>query len=391
MKILRPALIACFAVLPSLAAATELNRLTPQEIRELSSNIDLPAPLPVFAESELTDHSRRPAAEALGAPLPAFTEALSPRNGLDPVVITIPGLKFGEIGWGSLELRNFLRLISFFTRNKEITEADIVNGLVAFSPRYFFADEDEDGREAVGQARLEDNYLEQKLKEIPGYADHDVIVIPFAWSRDPGDTKRTLPLLQARITEVYDSFKDSGRPVYILAHSWGSVLAHTALHRVARARPDVRIEKFITAGSPLVPANYVVNLFMKLEIKKEKLEKRVTKPSIVRSWRNFWAMRDAYSNAIPAADTNFQADEAVENVEPTLIQLIIHNKLLKKEARKDLFKIRNIKAWHSAYFFDYKATLKSIEKEIFVPVFRPSLAPQVVDCQPAPAASMCRP
>lgn len=393
MKILKPALIACFAVFPSLAAATELNQFTPEEIREISSNIDLPAPVPVFAESELTGKGRRPAAETLNAPVPAFTEALSPRNGLDPVVITIPGLKFGEIGWGSLELRNILRLISFFTRNKEITEADIVNGVVAFSPRYFFADQDEDGAEfdAAAGAKLEDNYLEQKLKEIPGYADHNVIVIPFAWSRDPGDTKQTLPRLQARITEVYDSFKDSGRPVYILAHSWGSVLAHTALHRVARERPDVRIDKLITAGSPLVPANFVVKLFIKLEVKKEKLEKRVSKPAIVKTWRNFWALRDAYSNAIPAADTNFQADETVENVEPTLIQLILHSKPLKKEARKDLFKIRNIKAWHSAYFFDYKATLKSIEKEIFVPVFQPALAPQVVDCSAAPAVPMCRP
>ncbi|MCM2267076.1 MAG: hypothetical protein NDI60_04795 [Elusimicrobiales bacterium] len=330
--------------------------------------------------------------EDLQVPLPrqAVAEATDRLNGLDPVVITISGLRFGEIGFGSAELRNVLRVVRFFFRNKDVTEDDIANGIVSFSPRYFFAEDEEDAdADSRDQARLEDNYLEKKLQEIPGYEDRDVIVVPFRWSRDPGDTKPTLPALQARITEVYDTYKDSGRPIYILAHSWGSVMVHTALHRVARQRPDVRIDKLITAGSPLVPANFVVKIFLKIEKLNEGLERRVTKPANVGVWRNIWAMRDAYSNAIPAADTNFQADAEVENLEPTLIQLILHNKLLKKQARKDLFKMRDIKAWHGAYFFDYKAELKSLQKEIFVPVFRPILAPQVIDCAQAPV--MCAP
>ncbi len=397
MKLPRTALLALALFAPCPASATDLNGLSAAEVRELSAGLTPPAPKPAFEESHLT----APATVAAGAQtpaakaplrLPAFTEALTPKNGLDPVIITVSGLKFGEIGWGSLELRNFLRAVQFFFRDKEISEADIVNGVVSFSPRYFFPEDDEDARELPVQdpARLADNYLEQKLKEIPGYDSHSVILLPFAWSRDPGDSKQTLPLLQAKITEVYDTFKDSGRPIYILAHSWGSVLTHTALHRVARARPDVRIDKLITAGSPLVPANFVVKLFMKLEVRKERLEKRVRKPAIVRTWRNFWALRDAYSNLIPAADTNYQADAQVENVEPTLIDLILHKKPLRKEARKDLFKIRDIKAWHGAYFFDYRASLKSIEKEIYVPVFQPAVAPQLVDCSAAQAApAMC--
>ena len=166
------------------------------------------------------------------------------------------------------------------------------------------------------------------------------------------------------------------------------MLTHEALHRVGKYRPDVKIDKLITAGSPLVPANFVVKLFMKLQIKKEHLEKAVTKPANVKVWRNVWATRDAYSNAIPAADSNFQADAQVENVEPTLIDLILHNKLLKKEARSDLFKIRNIKDWHASYFFDFKASLKSINKEISVSIFRPVLAPQVVNCKKL-AAPVC--
>jgi len=397
MTVLKTALFAVLAVFPCSAAASELNTLSAADVRELSAYQLPAAPQPVFEGSALTGEAapqedQEPAAgQKAPLPRPVFVETLAKKNGLDPVVITVSGLSFGQIGWGSLELRNFLRMIQFFTRNKDITDSDIVNGIVGFNPRYFFPEYDEDARELVRDVRLPDNYLELKLKEIPGYENHNVIVIPFAWSRDPGDSKTTVPLLQAKITEVYDAFKDSGRPIYILAHSWGSVLTHTALHRVAAARPDVRIDKLITAGSPLVPANYVVKLFMKLEVKKEKLERAVRKPAIVGTWRNFWAMRDAYSNEIPAADYNFQADAEVENVEPKLIDFILHYKPLRKEARKDLFKIRDIKAWHGAYFFDFKASLKTLEKEISVEVFRPAVAPHVVDCAKTPLANMCRP
>ncbi len=359
MKIIRTIFAAAAAVftLYSASFAQELNAIKAADISGLSADISLPP-----------------------APFPALDEALTRKNGLDPVIITVPGLKFGEIGWGSLEIRNVLRLVQFFFPGKEISEADIVNGFVAFNPRYFFQEDDKegDGLTASDLDRLPEDYLELKLKEIPGYDSHNIVIHPFSWSRDPGDTKRTVPQLQALITGVYDTYKDSGRPIYILAHSWGSVLSHTALHRVGSARPDVRIEKFITAGSPLVPGNIVTKLFMRLEVLKGRLQRRVTKPRMVGTWRNFWAARDAYSNAIPAADSNYQADAKVENLEPLLLQLILHNKLLKKQAGRDLFKLRDIKAWHGSYFFDYEASLKSISKEIAVDVFKPELAPQII-------------
>jgi pimeloyl-ACP methyl ester carboxylesterase len=363
MKIFTTAFLLVFSI-PAFSVcstATELNAIGAADIAGLSAGLSIPAPQPVFVE------------------------ASTGRNGLDPVVITIPGLRFGEIGWGPLEIRNLLKFIKVFFPDKGISEADIVNGMVSFNPRYFFPEDAEDtAGAAYAASRLDDNYMDKKLEEIPGYAQRDLIIIPFSWSRDPGDSKAVIPELQARIIEVCDTFKDSGRPVYILAHSWGSVLAHTALHRAARSRPDLRVDKFITAGSPLVPPNFVVKLFMKLEIKKEGLEPLVSKPSIVRVWRNFWAMRDAYSDAIPAADSNLQADKEVENVEPGLIALILQNKELKIQARKDLFKIRDIRSWHYSYFFDYKASLRSIGKEIFVPVFQPSLSPQVMDSARSP-------
>ncbi len=366
MKMLKPALF--FLALPLLlcgrSGALELNSVRAADIAGLASDLDLTPPPPPLAG------------------------VLTQVNGLDPVVITLPGLKFSEIGWGSADLGNFLKFVRRIFPHKDITEEDQAGA--GYDARYFFPEEDEAGLEAErAVVRLPDNYLELKLQELPGYAEHDVVVIPFAWSRDPGDTRKTVRRLQARIIEVYDKYKDSGRPIYILAHSWGSVLAHTALHKVGKRRPDVRIAKLITVGSPLVPSNPVVGLFLRFEALKTGLVRKVRKPSVVGVWSNIWAMRDSFSNAIPAADTNYQADAAVENVEPRLIDLILHDKQKRDDAKRDLFKIRNVKAWHGSYFYDYKAALKTLNREIFVQVFRPVLAPQVVDCGDGPAAAMC--
>ena len=371
MKMIKTAFITIFTVLTlaAQAPAVELNALNAAAVQNLTAGLELPLPKA------------------------AMDEILEPKNGLDPVVITVPGLSFGEIGIGPLEIKHFLKLINIFFPKKQVNAEELVSRFLAFNRDYFFLEDGEDLNELAGntaEKRLPDNYLELKLREIPGYQDHDIVIKPFPWSRDPGDSELTVPELEKKIIEVYDAYKGSGRPVYILAHSWGSVLTHTALHRVQRYRPDVSIDKLVTAGSPLMPANFVVKLFLSLEIKTEHLEKAVSKPAILKTWRNIWAMRDAYSNAITAADANYQADAAVENVEPTLINLILHNKLLKKEARKDLFKIRSIKDWHSSYFFDYQATLKSIQKEISVAIFRPHLAPEVMDCG-KPQALVCLP
>jgi hypothetical protein len=392
MKLIKTAFVAVFVVftLNLAVRAAELNTLKADDVRALTSDLAVPAPELSIEEPANSEAAQEDAAAASAqqahSSIRALDEALATKNGLDPVVITISGLRFGEIGVGPFELKKLIKFFRFFFHNKNITEAEIVNGVVSFNPRYFFPEEDPDARELSQDRvlRLEDNYLEAKLREIPGYDQHDVIIVPFAWSRDPKDTRETLPRLQQKIADVYDQYKGTGRPIYILAHSWGSVMVHTALHRVYLQRPDVRIDKLITAGSPLVPANLVVRMFVKLEKMSEGLEKRVSKPANVAVWRNIWAMRDAYSNAIAAADSNYQADAQVENLEPTLIQLIIHKKILRKLARQDLFKMRDIKAWHGAYFFDYKAELNSIHKEIFVPVFRPLLAPQVVDCSVSP-------
>ncbi|HNW42969.1 MAG TPA: hypothetical protein PKI19_00590 [Elusimicrobiales bacterium] len=348
------AFIAVFAIFTLGAAlpALELNAVKAGDIQALAADIPVPA-------------------------AKAMNDAVFQDTPVDPVIITVPGLSFAEIGPDPLELKVILNLFKLLFPKKNVNECVLSTELDALNNDYFMM-EDGDVTPAPTR-RVPDNYIEEKLKELPGYATHDLVILPFRWSRDPDDSETVIPELARRITEVYDQYKGSGRPVYILAHSWGTVLSHTALHMVNRTRPDVKIGRFITMGSPLMPANFVVKMFVKVGIKKEQLEKAVAKPAIVSQWRNIWADRDMMSNAITAADANTQVDTEVAYVEPLLIDLILHNKPLKKAARADLFKIRSIGDWHGSYFFDYKATLKSLQKEIFIPVFKPVLAPQLVD------------
>jgi pimeloyl-ACP methyl ester carboxylesterase len=327
-----------------------------------------------LAAMRAADVTALPAIEVSSAR--AISDALLETDGLDPVVITIPGLSFAEIGPERLELKYLLKIINFFFPHKRITERDLAPHLDAANREYFMLEDGEPVPDLKSQ-RVPDNYIEEKLKELPGYANHDLVIIPFKWSRDPDDSETVIPYLAEQIARVHDQYRNSGRPIFILAHSWGTMLSHSALHRLARTRPEVKIKRWITMGSPLMPGNLVVDLFVKVGIKKEQLEKSVSKPASVAQWRNIWAKRDMLSNEVSPADSNTQVDVSVAPLEPQLIDLILHNKPLKKDAKKDLLKVRSIGDWHGSYFYDYRATLKSLQRDIYVPVFGPVLAPQV--------------
>ena len=310
---------------------------------------------------------------------PAYAPAAVPQvtTGREPVVITVPGLNFGEIGCGPFDVAHLRKLFNFFFPKKDYKDIDLVNASVSFNKNRCLPESSEDVSTPDQQTRLPDNYLETKLSEMPEYAQHKITLVPFIWSRDPEDSAKAAQEFEQKLIEVYGTYK--GRPIYILAHSWGTVLIHEALHRVSLAHPEIKIERLITAGSPLVPGNAVVRLFHAIEINKAHFLKDVSKPANVGTWKNIWASRDPYSNAVPAADSNTQIDSVVGDIEPALIDLILHNQTLKPAAKRDLLTIRNFGAWHFSYIFDYTASLESIHKNIFVPVFKPMIAPQIVN------------
>ena len=329
------------------------------------------------------DVSKSPVSDVLPVPRPVSTGIMAELNnsktGMNPVIITVAGLSFGDIGFGPFDINHLRQLFNFLFPKKDYNDTDLVNAVTSFNKSRFVP---AGGEEASGPdqpaARLPDNYLEAKVAEIPEYSQNKITLVPFIWSRDPDNSAETVPEFEKKLVEVYETYK--GRPIHILAHSWGTVLIHEALHRVSLSHPEVKIDKLITTGSPLVPANAVVRLFFDLETKKGNIRKVASKPANVKTWINIWAGRDPYSNAISAADSNTQIDSNVENVEPALINLILFNKTLKQAATRDLIKIRNFADWHFSYIFDYKASLESIHKDIFVPVFAPVVVPPLLEC-----------
>ena len=313
----------------------------------------------------------------LRLPEPARLELL-PRSGPPPVVVTVAGLKFQKVGWGPFNPVALEKLfISIFHWQKPADRQVLETAFKDF-PRLYADVTQEEMSEQAGR-ELPDNYLEARLQELPEYAASNLTIIPFTWSRDPADSKIVIPAFAEQLARVYDTYKATGRPIYVFTHSWGSVLMHDVLHELASARPDIKIDKFITTGSPLVPGNAIVSGFMELERKKEGLMPEVSKPAIVRTWINIWSSRDAFSNSIPAADSNTQVDASLEKVELPLIKLILDAPLLRNQASKDLIKMDNPITWHAAYFYDFAATLDSLKKNISLTVFRPVVAAQVID------------
>jgi len=311
----------------------------------------------------------------LRLPDPIVTEIV-PRGGMPPVVITVAGLKFGEVGVGPFNIYTLQKLFNLIFAGHTPSDRQALEKAFEDFPSLYA---EVSARDASGDIReLPDNYLEARLRELPEYSATPFTIIPFPWSRDPADSHVMVPAFAAQLAKVYDTYKGTGRPIYVLTHSWGSVLMHDAMHRLAKNRPDVKIDKFITTGSPLSPGNAFIAQFMAIERNKEGLMSEVSKPAMVRSWINIWAFRDAISNAIPVADKNTQVDISLEKVEPRLIKFILAHPLLRRQACKDLIKVRNMNAWHKAYIYDFTAVLDSLKEDINLPVFHKVVAPQVV-------------
>ncbi len=352
--VLPAAFSACFALSERPSAAPELPAFTAIDIA--STDVSLKFPEPAAMRQ-------------------------SPRSGRPPVVITVAGLRYSTLDLKALTLPILKELFNSAFNEQKMTDRRPFDA--AF--KGFLRQNDEmSGEEATARMNRElpDNYLEARLQELPEYAAHSFTIIPFPWSRDPADSDTLVPYFAERLKQVCDTYKGTGRPIYILAHSWGSVLMHDAMHKLAKTRPDFKIDKFITTGSPLTPSYDVIRGFMEVERRNEGLMNEVSKPASVREWINIWSSRDILSNAIPAADSNTQADAALENLEQPLIRIILTSPSMSVTAGKDLIKLRNFIPWHKSYIYDFTATLESLNKNINLPVFLPVVARELVRVRP---------
>ena len=300
-----------------------------------------------------------------------------------PIVVSVAGLDIGKLGVGPFQVKYLLAVIKyFFPDTREISLSAIETAVENFNKNYYALPDNIDLSEelAVENRKPDDQYMEDKLAEMQAYAEGKMTVVPFTWSRDPKDTHETVPKFKKRLIELYTSNKAANRPIHIVAHSWGSVLMHEALRQLSVSNPEIKIDNFITIGSPLVPSNMVTAVFMELEISKEGLYANVKKPANVRVWKNFWATRDLGSNAIGVADENVMVDAKAEPLEPELKRIIWKNPFspAAKTAAQDLLRYLSLPEWHYSYVYDFQAVIKSLNRKVSLPVFKPLVEPRVL-------------
>ncbi|MCX5791975.1 MAG: PE-PPE domain-containing protein [Elusimicrobia bacterium] len=289
----------------------------------------------------------------------------------------MPGLKFEAVSWGPITYELFSEMAGYWfpglSSKDAASEATTRAAFAEYNKQF---DPLKDAAALMPELNADrpfqdDNYLEARLAKTPACAK--LPVVPFPWSRNPVDTAATIAKYVPELIRVYDNNRASGRPVYILAHSWGSVIMHDVLNQVAAKRPDIKIDKFITLGSPLMPGNFIVNIFSTVQHNIAGLSKKVNKPANVRYWRNVWARHDFFSNAVTAADINVQVDASVGAPETELTNIILYG-YHKLDAKTDLIALLNIRSWHTSYYHDYDAYFKTIDRRIRLVIFDPQVA-----------------
>ncbi|MDA8131658.1 MAG: hypothetical protein M0011_09170 [Elusimicrobia bacterium] len=314
------------------------------------------------------------------APCAASVPALSaptlpePKAAGRPVVISIVGIDFTELGFGKLELSYLKKLLHFFKPGARLDESEFQSRISSVGQDLEMAEYYKDA--AAAQAgRYPDNYLDSRLADVLPADKYEIV--PVRWSRDPDESEQALPLVEAEIRSTFAKASSEGRPVYLVAHSWGTMLAHTALNRMAVSDPQVRIDKLITLGSPLVPSTWWMKIFTDHEVGIGHLQSFVSKPANVGYWVNLWAGNDYFSNEIKAADANIREDGFTEDLVKRVKAAAQQDHSLQEKALRDLFFLKSLKSWHFAYIFDYQVYLKTLkeghDKVIFAPVISEEL------------------
>lgn len=342
------------------AEANELKDIKAEDVHRLSEEMNLPQ-IPAAA----------------GA---AIIKALETESGKPPVIITVPGLSFDEIGPGILELATLKKIWNFFfPRNKEaINDEILAEEVMKFNEEYFMLQKGEEIPVIDKRIDVDVHYLEDTMKSLPDFEARGLTVEPFEWSRDPDESEKYVKKLISHIAAVEKKYRGTGRPICLISHSWGTMLSHTALHRMPEMRSKVKIDRWITMGSPLMPGNAIVKIYSKLKTKQEDFEKTVSKPASVKGkWINIWAKHDIISNKIKAADANHQIDLAVADVDKEVVQYAKDHILSFFTTRRDLFKLRTTTLWHGVYMFDYDEHIKCLDRQVTVKVLVPLVDPSV--------------
>ena len=116
-------------------------------------------------------------------------------------------------------------------------------------------------KKAFGIDKLSETVIDKKLHDLHQYYE----------------VRKVRKKLRARLKKVIT--KNSGKRIMIVAHSMGTIIAYDTLRAMGRTQDMVKIDHFVTIGSPLGMPH------VKLKIAEENAAVRT--PSCVRKWTNF--------------------------------------------------------------------------------------------------------
>ncbi len=214
-----------------------------------------------------------------------------------------------------------------------------------------------------GYSAQPNSYLEDSLNGMLARAGKHYLVVPLRWTRNPDHTAEAEAQIQGWLSQVYAVAQANHKPVYAFSHSWGTVIIRHVLASLAAQGSPVRIEKMITVGSPLVPSNWIIREFSRMELPAQDFGEQVSKPANVGLWTNFWAKRDVVSHEIPAADVNYRVDGGADR-DQALLEDARWDLRHTIGAEKDLKVLKNHGAWHSSYFIGFHRFFRTINSQL---------------------------
>ena len=195
--------------------------------------------------------------------------------------------------------------------------------------------------------------------------DRNALVVPFHWTRDPRKSREALADFTAWLPQVSAAAGKARKPVYIVAHSWGSVLAYTLLKRFMETSSPVGVDRLITLGSPLSSSRAWLTAFVHGNAIAEGLPIRVEPLTNAGQWINFLAKRDLISGEIKAADKNIRVDEPADKYEDELKKALAAGNLA---AIKDLAVLKKQDFWHKSYRDDAHLSFPSINGRLDIDI-----------------------
>ncbi|MDD2772900.1 MAG: hypothetical protein PHP45_04305 [Elusimicrobiales bacterium] len=287
----------------------------------------------------------------------------------DVVIISACGLEFGEMGFGALRLKHIKSLLRYWFAAGAQDDARWNPALEKYQRLVA-------KRNGVKPAHIpsSDTYLEETLERKLAGTGRKYLIVPLRWSRNPDTTRLILPEFLEHTREICAAAAKYNKPVYVVCHSWGTLLMHAALNWLAEEGSSVRVSKFITLSSPLMPSAWWLGIGVQYGIIKGGLPFNVKKPSNVEQWLNFWARRDIISNAIAAADVNIRVDTDADRYALRLHKAALEHGPYYLDAmagavKADKAALNDPVAWHESFERGFHAEFKSLGDSLDVDTF----------------------